>query len=589
MSAYAAGAPAPTYKLGSAGAPKEYTCQEIIKRADDAFDRFSGFRMLCQAIAELFYPERADFIMQRVLGGEQYDHLFDGEAVLLRRDLANQIGSMIRPRGQTWFKAKVFPSRLNKGYGVKRWMEDATSTMREIVYATHANFTTAMSQSDNDYAAFGTSVVTHTYLTDPKTKQRTGVVFKCLHLRDCAWYENNNGVVDEMYESIEKSYAQLADMFGLYAFSDEMRKAHEKDQHAKTKIYRCVIPRERFWRSIPSNSANWAVVYVHPGSKHELKAKDAPQPYFKTWPYLVRRWMNVSGEAWGRSPCTAVAMADARMLQSAQIAIIDAIEKLVNPPLLAPDEGVNEVSVKAGGVTLFSADLLDQTNGKAPVSALEVGRPDWGMQWTAERRMFLGRAFFQNLLKLPPIDGKAMTATEVNERIEEYLRAAAPIFEPMEAENGFLMEGVFQRAMDVDGPSNPYGAFEEPPDDLAGADIRFEFETPLSIAYRKLRTEQIRQQMLFLQEQVASGLNRGASDHYDWDEATRAGLEGLGPMEFLLDPEEVEAIRNERVQQQALTDAINVAGQVQASETGGKPPQLPASDPVTAALRGVAA
>lgn len=569
-------------------ARREYDCAELVRRGKAAFDNFANFRLLCQAIAEVFYPERADFQTQRMAGAEQYDLIFDGEPIILRRDLANQIGSMIRPRGQSWFKAKAFPSALNKRDNVSKWCEASTLAMREIVYATHANFTAAMSQSDNDYVTFGTSVVTHSYLTDPESKQRTGVIFRCLHLRDCAWYDNANGVIDEMYERMTRSYAQIIEMFGYDALSDKMKKAHEKTPHEEITILRAVIPRERYWGRIPSNSARWAVVYVHEEEKHELKAPGAAAAYFKTWPYLVRRWMNVSGEKWGRSPCTSVALADARMLQTAQIAIIDSLEKLVNPPLIVPDEGVSDISLKATGLITFDPDMLASTNGRAPITALEVGRPDYGMQWTAERRLFMGRAFFQNLLKLPPLDSGKMTATEVNERIEEYVRSAAPIFEPMEAENGFLMEGVFQRAMDADGPTNPYGAFDEPPEELQGAEVRFEFETPLSIAFRKLRTEQIRMQTAFIGEQVASGLNPGAADHYDWDEATRAGLEGLGPAEFLLAPDDVAALRQQKQQAQAMTDAANLVSALDHSEKGkpGAPVALPPADPIAVAARG---
>jgi len=51
-----------------------------------------------------------------------------------------------------------------------------------------------------------------------------------------------------------------------------------------------------------------------------------------------------------------------------------------------------------------------------------------------ERQMaILAEAFYINKLRLPPPQGD-MTAFEVGQRVEEYVRAALPLFEPMDQE-----------------------------------------------------------------------------------------------------------------------------------------------------------
>jgi len=71
-------------------------------------------------------------------------------------------------------------------------------------------------------------------------------------------------------------------------------------------------------------------------------------------------------------------------------------------------------------------------------------------------RCWLRRSFL-NKLSLPPAD-REMTAYETGQRIQEYIRNALPLFEPMEMEyNGALCEDTFEALMRV-------GAFGSPQD-----------------------------------------------------------------------------------------------------------------------------
>ncbi|NBW07967.1 MAG: hypothetical protein EBR82_08065 [Caulobacteraceae bacterium] len=559
---------------------ERWSVQDICERGDKAFERFRNWHTLNQVIAEIFYPERADFTRTISTGEEIYWEIFDGEPILMRRDLANQLGAMLRRRGARWFEAKAYPRELNRIDAVAKWCEASTDVQREVIYAPFTRFTEAFQESDNDYVAFGASVLSHTY-----NQQRTGLFFRCLHLRDCAWYVNGDGVADEMHETMRLTLSQMKRM-GFVLPKDE-EKRFEKDPHREGQIRRCVVPADQFahGKGIPRD-AKYAVAYVWPEYKHLMVPADQPQPWFKTWPYLVRRFTSVTHEPFGRSPCTGVALADSRMLNQAQMAIIEGMEKAVNKPLIAPNDSVADgINIRAGGVSYY--DAQSAIGAREPIYALDVSQPERGMEFVAERRQFLGRAFFQNLIKLPPIDGAAMTAFEVNERIEQYVREAAPIFEPMEAENAQIMEGIFERIRDADGPGNPWGAFPEPPEELLGAEIRFEFDTPLTATYRKQKTEQAVAVLNYVGAQAA--FDPGIVDNIDFDAMGRDALKGLGLPSWLKDEKTVAAVREQKAEQQQMTEAANLA--LQAAQMGmtGKSkgaPQLPAPDPVMAAMTG---
>lgn len=553
----------------------KWSAQELIERGNRAFTRQGNWHTLCQAIAELFYPERADFTTKTVPGDERYWDIFDEEPMILRRDLSNQIGAQMRPRGRDWFMAKAYPRHLNKIEDVRIWCEEATETIRDVIYASGTNFTKAFSQSDNDYVAFGTSILTHTYNRD-----RTGLVFECLHPRDCAWEENADGHIDVMHERMRKTMAQI-DQMG-FVIPKEWTDRYQKDPQCEVMIQRCVYPIEYFDEGggkRPPRMARYAVKYLAPDCLAELKTKSGAQPYFRTWPYLVRRWSTVSGEPFGRSPCTSVALATARTLNQAQLSVIEALEKLVNPPLLAPDDGiVGEVQIRANGITFYDPTL--DYGSRRPVEALEVGRPDFGMDFALERRQFLARAFLQNLIRFPQVT-KEMTAFEASKLWDQYIREAAPIYEPMEQENAQLMEGVFERVMDADGPGK-WGGFAEPPDVLmeaaseGGVEIKFEFETPLSEAHKRLKLEKAMEANGYITQRLAT--NPDIVDLVDQDEMDSEALKAILPAKAIRKREDVASIREEKTQQRQAQQAIEMAMQAAGGAGKGKggAPALPA-------------
>lgn len=516
--------------------------QKWKSRGDQLFVQKDAYNSLFQAQAEIFYPERADFFGDRGEGDERYDGIFTSVPQRMRRDMANNLGAMLRPRGKEWFKAVARPDDLMEGKDVKRWLERATKTQRNIVYSPPANFTRAMAESDNDYVCFGNAIVRHTY-----NQAGSGVLFTCAHLKDCAWAENHEGKVDEIHERMEMTLKQAAGLFGKDNLPREWRENLDKHPERKVKVQRCVAPLELYEYEKdekPRTDAKFLSIYM--ACEVDEKEAGLGEGYFNWFPYLIRRWMTVSGEPYGRSPCAGVALADARTLNVAQQALLKSIEWKVDPPKVAAhDAVVGEINLRAGAVTYYDATALGDTNRKV-IENLESGDPRFGIELVDRLAMEHGKIFFQNLLKLPD---KQMTAYEAGKWIEEYVRSAAPVFEPMEAENAELMDAVFERSW-AKGAFGELvnGVPEGMPDALQGASVDFEFETPLSQAYRELKVQKASALVtdLTMQAQIAPD----SLDVVDWDKVTRGRMEDL-PEEWTRDPKLVEQMRNSRAEAQA--------------------------------------
>jgi hypothetical protein len=506
-----------------------------LKRGNALFVEKDAFNQLFQAEAEIFYPERADFFGDRAQGDERYDGIFTSVPQRMRRDMANNLGAMLRPRGKEWFKCVARPDRLNEDKINQRWLERTTKTMRNIVYAPTANFTRAMAESDNDYVCFGNAIIRHTY-----NQAASGLLFTCAHLKDCAWSENHEGVVDELHERMQMTLKQAVGLFGKDNLPKEWRDNCEDHPERKVKVQRCVAPLELYEydkTERPRKNARYLSIYM--ACEVDEKEAGLGEGYFNWFPYLVRRWMTVSGEAYGRSPCAGVALADARTLNVAQQALLKSVEWAVDPPKTAAHDAIiGEINLRAGAITYYDPEAMGQSPTRKAIENLESGDPRFGIELTDRLAIQIGRSFFQDLFKLPE---KQMTAYEAGKWIEEYVRDAAPVFEPMEAENAQLMDGVFERASEK-------GAFEEAPEDLQGAEVSYEFETPLSSAYRDLRNQQATQ--LVTDMTLQAELSPDSLDNINWDEVTRGRMQNL-PTDWARDPDKVKAMRDSRAESQA--------------------------------------
>lgn len=505
--------------------------KEVWRVSEQLFERQRQFLPLWQALAEIFYPERADFTMQQSDAKERFDGIYDGEPQVMRRDLANAIGSMLRPRNREWFFGRAAQEDLNEIDEVKRWCEEQTRRTRNILYWPQANFTSAMSEGDNDYVCFGNHVLRYT-----ENRNRTGLLFTTAHLRDCAWDVNDEQVVDTLCERSRLSLRQIIQMFGLEALPKRLRDIHDKEPFLKLWIRRCVAPveMEAYGKGQrPPRDMQFSSFYIL-----EEDCWPLGEGWFRVFPYLVRRWMTVSGEVYARSPVTGVALADARTLNVAQASILKSVEWAVDGPKIARDDAIiGEIKLGAGEITYVSSDW-DERMG-APLQTLQAGEPRLGHELVDRKHEFMGKAFMLNLLRRLP--EKEMTAYEAGEWVEQYVQEASPVFEPMEAENARLMDGVFERAMFR-------GAYDPPPEELQGQELKFEFETPISQALKKVRAQQARQLRASMAEMAQ--LDPAAIDHVDSDAMFRDEVEGLGVAKWMRPIQRVMELRQQRAAMQ---------------------------------------
>lgn len=521
--------------------------KDLTKRGDALFGKRGSWLSLLQEIAENFYPERADFTRQIYLGEEFCRNLTSSYPLIVRRELGNAISAMLRPRELPWFAITTDKAdQLDKAG--KAWLQWASTVMRRAMYDRVTQFSRATKEADNDFAAFGQAVI-----TKEMDYQEKALLYRCWHLRDTVWAEKYNGTIGEVHRKWQPTVIQLCRQFPK-TVPEKVKNRLEKEPYSTVECRHSVLTGDDY--DMPSRQGKrrfpWASVYTC--LEDQTILEETPS---HSMIYTIPRWQTVSGSQYSYSPATVAGLPDARLIQAMTLTLLEAGEMAVRPPMIATKNAIrSDVNVFAGGITWVDNEY-DERLGEVlrPITQDKSGLP-FGKEIHAETREALAAAFYLNKLNLPA-PSREMTAYETGQRIQEYIRAALPLFEPLETEyNASLCEDTFWEMF----RNNMFGPPHSVPRSIQGSDIQFTFESPLHQAIEKQKGQ------TFLQggQLIAQAVQLDPSSAYVVDAVTalRDTLEGIGmPAKWIRDPQEAQQIIDQHNQDAQDNQAMAQAGQ----------------------------
>jgi hypothetical protein len=88
-----------------------------------------------------------------------------------------------------WFHTGVRHSAI-KDNETRQWLQGFEDTQRRAMYDPAAHFTRATKEGDHDFATFGQCAISIGI-----NKRADGLLYRCWHLRDMAWQENEEGTI----------------------------------------------------------------------------------------------------------------------------------------------------------------------------------------------------------------------------------------------------------------------------------------------------------------------------------------------------------------------------------------------------------
>jgi hypothetical protein len=521
--------------------------KKIIERAGQLEKNRGAMLTLWQDIADNFYPQRADFTRMRHLGEEFASDLHSSYPIIVHRDLSNAFASMLRPRAKEWFSIEVEGMDAVSKAG-KEWLEWACKRQRSAMYDRRANMIRATSEGDADFAAFGQCAITRDINWNSASPH---LLYRSWHLRDVVWAEQDDGSIGEHYFKWKPTIRQLWQKFGEARLSPKLAKNRVKND-LDTVDCRMFVVTTDVSEGTNGEAAGypWCVGYVDCANQHMIME-------YGQWTSgcILPRWQTVSGSQYAYSPAAVAGLPDARLLQAMSLTLLEAGEMSVRPPMIATQDAIRgDVALYAGGITWADVEY-DERKGDVlrPITQDRRGLPTAFDQREGQMAM-LAEAFYINKLTLPPPQSD-MTAFEVGQRVEEYVRAALPLFEPMEYEyNGQLCEDAFDAMLRAGAFGSPY----DMPQELRGRDVYFRFTSPLHDAIERKEASTFMESAELIR--IALEMDPNALAAYDTGSALRSALEGVGvEAKHLRSEDEVQRILAANARQAQLEEQAQLA------------------------------
>lgn len=527
---------------------------DILSRYQTSQTRHADWESFWQELGDVLHPVRATFTANKERGGKRNTSTYDSTPQQARRGLATAIDALIKPKTSKWFSIRASDDDLNEDDEAKVWFQQVQRRMWGAIYAKGARFIQRSGEVDNDLVTFGTGA-----LWIDENKNRDGLIFRSLHLRDYFLEENEDGVIDTIYLRLRYTASQAINKWGKENVGETVREAagDEARKDEKLLFVQAVIPNhDPDARRFDHKGMPFLSLIIHVESKTLVS-----EGGFREFPAAVPRWETSAGEVYGRSPGM-VALPDSNTLQAMGKTLLVAGQKAVDPPMWGVDDAViGTVRTFPGGFTIVDADAARAMKG-SPLGVLEFGKNiPLGREMQNDVRQQIEAALFKNVFNLP-IGGPLMTATEILERKEEFIRTIGPVFGQLEPDYiGHTVERVF-------GIMLRAGAFPPLPDVLVGRDIQFEFQSPIQMARKQVEAASVARGFELLAPLIQ--VQPEIMDNFNGDAIARDIPDIFGsPLEWLNPIEKVREIREARQaaqQEQAILDA----GQ-QIAETASQP------------------
>jgi len=506
-------------------------------------ERKEWFDAHAKEIREFILPNRGHFDGDEFKEGAKRrsgSTLINPSATRALHVLAAGMRSGLSSPSRKWFKPEFPDKDLMRWGPAKAWLED----MERALYAILAGKCGFYGASYNAYleeAGFGTACC---YVEeDPVSVCR----FRGITAGEYAIAENEAGDVDTVYRRFKMTAKRMQEKFGEENLSETVKASLKEggnpyDHH---EILHCAEPNTR-----EGAMKAWVSVYIDTNNQQTILKRGG----WDVFKYLCPRW-DVSGErVYGNSPGQDV-LPDVKGLQEEEKSLLMSLHKTINPPMKKPSSFKDRLSLLPGAENIYEGGKYNDV-GPLYQTALRIDHAVADIQ----RREAMIRAALFNDVFLMLTEHPDMTATEVLERKAEKVLILGPVVESQ-------IHDFLDPALDlVFHFGAKAGRIPPPPQELAGAEFKWEYISALAQAQKLAGTESI--DRLTAKVGELSQLNPEALDKIDVDEAIDTYAEMVGaPFGVVRSQEIVIEMRKARAERMVAEQQKAEAAQEAAMKT----------------------
>lgn len=518
-------------------------------------------------LADFILPRRPRFTSSDVNKGDKRNQkIIDSTASYAARTLRSGMMSGITSPARPWFRLTTQDPGMAESGPVKDWLY-AVQVRMQTVFA-RSNLYNALPIIYGDIGVFGTAAML--VEEDFETVIHCSVFPVGSYSLGC----NDKGQVDKFSRVFQMTARQIVDKFGVDRdtgdvswenISDAVKNAFKAGNTEQWfEICHMICPNDNYMpKGVESRFKKYSSVYYETGGGKTVPTTSStftpgggkPNKFLRESGYdrfrvLAPRWEVTSHEDVYGTDCPGMTiLGTAKELQTIEKRTAQAIEKMINPPLVGPGHLRNAtVSLLPGDITY--QDTRDSQQGLRPIHEVRMSVADAEML-KEQLRMQIRKGMFEDLfLMLSTSDRREITAREVEERHEEKLWALGPVLERMNIDFlDPLIDITFNDML-------KQGYIPEPPDELDGQTLKVEYVSVMAQAQKLIGLSSVERFTQFA-AQVAA-VNPNALDKFDTDQVLDiyGDLTGVPPG-IVRPDEQVEELRAQREQQIAQQQQMN--------------------------------
>ena len=518
-------------------------------------------------------PRRAQFSVSDTNRGHKKNQkiINSTSAQAIRTLRSGMMGGITSP-ARPWFKLTTSDPALARIDAVKDWLHIVDKEMGAVFL--RSNLYNALPIVYGDIGVFGTAAML--------VEEDFDRVIRCYAFPIGSYSVANDGKgrVRVFFREFRMTARQVVDKFGKAEdgtidrdnLSTHVQSLYDdKTLDAWVNVCHVITANSDYDpTALSSNKKLFRSVYYEKGSDTNgassyVTADDSKflsDKGYDYFPVLVPRWEVTGEDVYGTNCPGMMSLGDVKALQTMEKRKAQAIEKKINPAMVASTKlKDSKISILPGDVT-FGDERAGSVLRAAHEVAISINELLDAIDKHENR---ISRAFFEDLfLMLAQSDRRQITATEIDERKQEKLLALGPVLEQL---NQDLLDPLIDITFDIMVKQE---LIPQPPEELQGLALKVEYVSIMHQAQKATGLAGIDRLTSFVGE-VAS-FDPNALDKLDIDQLINeyADITGVPP-NIVRSDDQVAAIREGKAQaaaQQQQLDQIS-QGAVAAKDLSG--------------------
>lgn len=470
-------------------------------------DRYSWW-LHWREIADYMLPRRYRWLVtanQMNRGSPINSRIIDSTASLAWRDCASGMMAGITSPARPWFRLSLEDDDLSEQSDVRLWLDEVSRRILHVM--SKSNYYQSKHTQYGDLAAFGTApLIIYEDFED---------VIRCFNPCAGEYFvaTSERLAIDTIYREFTMTVQQMVEKWGIDNVSTDVAQSYTNGGANLVRekiICHAIEPNTDQIKGIPGlKGMAYREVYWEQGSDANKVLECCG---YEEKPFSAPRWDTSGNDAYGRCPAMD-ALGDIKQLQVEQKRKAQAIDKMVNPPLIGNVALKNEpVTSLPGGITYTPTTV---ETGLKPIYEVKPELHHM-VEDIKEVQGRIERVFFKDLwLMISQLD-TVRTAAEIAARKEEKMIMLGPVLERFHNES---LDQDIDRIFAIMWRAGLLP--KDVPQSLKGQMIKVEYTSILAQAQRAVMTTGIERLVAFVGNiaagQEGKGQHPDVLDNLDWD------------------------------------------------------------------------